>query len=175
MEERGAVGGAAYISKLPDGGGGLGLPVVGAVPHAQIGLPLGDLGTKLSHRVEADLLLRRVFKVLEWGRGLTHTHRQSYLCHLDPRFRDESTEIALSALIPALHLDPTPGAWVPWPLSFIRLLSLWSDVKSLARKDWVGVCGDHIRGGGALLGQGGPGLPFQESTGDQSSSLSYCT
>ena len=68
--------GAAYVSELPDGGGGLGLPVVWAVPHPQVGLPLRDLSTKLSHRVEADLLLRRVFKVLEWRTGLTHTHTQ---------------------------------------------------------------------------------------------------
>ena len=54
-----------YLSELPDDTRWFDLPIARAVPHPDEGLPLGYLSTQLRHRVEADLLLRRVFKVLQ--------------------------------------------------------------------------------------------------------------
>lgn len=56
-----------HSSELPDAAGRLEVPVTGAVPHPDGSLSLQHLRTQLRHRVEADLLQGRVFKVLEEG------------------------------------------------------------------------------------------------------------
>ncbi len=57
-----------YFSKLPHNTGRFGLPITGAVPHPDGGLSVKYFSTQLCHRVETDLLLRCVFKVLEQKR-----------------------------------------------------------------------------------------------------------
>lgn len=57
-----------YLSELPEDAGSSGLAVARAVLHSDGGPPLQDFGAQLGHRVEADLLLRRVFKVLKQER-----------------------------------------------------------------------------------------------------------
>lgn len=54
-----------YLSELPDDTRWFDLPVARAVPHPDGGLSFGYLSTQLRHRVETDLLLRCVFKVLQ--------------------------------------------------------------------------------------------------------------
>lgn len=60
--------GHLYLSELPEDAGSPGLAVARAVLHSDGGPPLQDFGAQLGHRVEADLLLRRVFKVLKQER-----------------------------------------------------------------------------------------------------------
>lgn len=57
--------GRVYLSELPEDVGRSVLAVARAAPHSHRDLPLEDFGAQLSHRVEADLLLRRVLKVLK--------------------------------------------------------------------------------------------------------------
>lgn len=57
-----------YFSKLPHNTGRFGLPITGAVPHPDGRLSVEYFSTQLRHRVETDLLLRCVFKVLEQKR-----------------------------------------------------------------------------------------------------------
>lgn len=60
--------GHLYLSDLPEDAGSSGLAVARAVLHSNRGPPLQDFGAQLGHRVEPDLLLRRVFKVLKQKR-----------------------------------------------------------------------------------------------------------
>lgn len=62
--------GTAYIFELPDDTGRLEVPVARAVPHPDRRLPLEHFSTQLCHRVETDLLLRCVFKVLQQERDM---------------------------------------------------------------------------------------------------------
>lgn len=67
------MGARPYLFELPDDSGGSGFYVVRAVFHSDGGLPFGHFGTQLCHRVETDLLPRRVFKVLE-------ERRDTFIC-----------------------------------------------------------------------------------------------
>ena len=60
----------AYLSELPGDAGRLQVPIRRTVPHPDGGLSFGHLGAQLCHRVEADLLLRSVLKVLEKKKDL---------------------------------------------------------------------------------------------------------
>lgn len=59
-----------YLSELPDDTWRFALPVTRAVPHSNVVLSLRYFSTQLSHRVETDLLLGCVFKVLEQRRDV---------------------------------------------------------------------------------------------------------
>lgn len=59
-----------YLSELPDNTRGFEFPIIRAVPHPNGGMSLEYLSTQLCHRVETDLLLRCVFKVLEQKRDV---------------------------------------------------------------------------------------------------------
>lgn len=59
-----------YLSELPKDIGWPDLPITRAVPHPNGDLPLGHFSTQLGHRVESDLFLRCVFKVLEQKRDV---------------------------------------------------------------------------------------------------------
>lgn len=54
-----------YLFELPDETGRSDFLITRAVPHSDGGLSFQYFGTQLCHRVETDLLLRCVFKVLE--------------------------------------------------------------------------------------------------------------
>lgn len=79
-----------HVSELPDDKGRLGVSVARAVLHADGSLSLGHLGTKLCRRVETDLLLRCVFKVLVQERSMVkltvafalHLNECVFLYHL---------------------------------------------------------------------------------------------
>lgn len=62
--------GQVYLAELPEDAGRSVLAVAGAVPHSHKDLALEDLGAQLGHRVEADLLLRRVLEVLRQERDV---------------------------------------------------------------------------------------------------------
>lgn len=61
---------AAYISELPYNTGRLGFSVTRAVLHPNGSLAINHLSTQLRHRVETDLLVRCVFKILEQERDV---------------------------------------------------------------------------------------------------------
>lgn len=70
-----------YLSELPDDTWRLSLPVTRAVPHSDVVLPLRYFSTQLRHRVETDLLLRCVFKVLERRRDIVICRlRKAWTC-----------------------------------------------------------------------------------------------
>lgn len=59
-----------YLSELPDDTWRLVLPVARTVPHPDGRLSVTHFSTQLRHRVETDLFLRCVFKILEQKRDL---------------------------------------------------------------------------------------------------------